>query len=63
MSQELVRTTPEAVGVPSAAVKAFVDAVQEKVGGLHSFMLLRHGQVAAQAWWPPYSADRPHMLF
>jgi len=63
MSQELVRTTPEAVGVPSAAVKAFVDAVQEKVGGLHSFMLLRHGQVAAEAWWPPYSAERPHMLF
>jgi len=63
MSQDLVRTTPEAVGIPAAAVSAFVAAVQEKVGGLHSFMLLRHGQVAAEGWWAPYTPDRPHMLF
>ncbi|MHB1317982.1 MAG: serine hydrolase domain-containing protein [Anaerolineae bacterium] len=63
MSQELVRTTPEAVGIPSSAVSAFVAAVEAKSPGLHSFMLLRHGQVAAEAWWPPYAPRRAHMLF
>jgi CubicO group peptidase (beta-lactamase class C family) len=60
---KLPRANPEAVGVPSAAVLAFVDAVEQKVGGLHSFMLLRHGQVAAEAWWAPYAPQLPHMLF
>lgn len=63
MSQELVRTTPEAVGISAAAVSAFVAAVEEKSPGLHSFMLLRHGQVAAEAWWPPYNPALPHTLF
>ena len=26
---------------------------------MHSFMLLRHGQVVAEGWWAPYSAERP----
>ncbi|KAE9133831.1 hypothetical protein PF010_g2674 [Phytophthora fragariae] len=26
-------------------------------------MLLRHGQVTAEGWWAPYSADLPHMMF
>jgi CubicO group peptidase (beta-lactamase class C family) len=47
----------------SAAVLAFVDAVEQKVGGLHSFMLLRNGQVAAEAWWAPYAPSYPHQLF
>ena len=59
----LPRCTPEAVGIPSGAVESFVLASEERVGGLHSLMLLRHGQVAAEAWWAPYSADRPHMLY
>src|SRR5207302_7371480 len=42
---------------------AFVDAVEAKVGGLHSLMLLRHGQAAAEGWWAPYAPEHPHMLF
>jgi CubicO group peptidase (beta-lactamase class C family) len=59
----LPRTSPEAVGIAPAAILAFVDAVEQKVGGLHSFMLLRHGKVAAEGWWAPYAARSPHMLF
>src|SRR5437764_14836224 len=55
----LPRTTPEAVGVDPSAVLAFVDAVEQKPGGLHSFMLLRHGRVAAEGWWSPYAAQYP----
>jgi len=44
-------------------VGAFVDAVEQRVGGLHSLMVLRHGQVAAEAWWAPYAPEHPHMLY
>jgi CubicO group peptidase (beta-lactamase class C family) len=61
--RRLPRVRPEEVGIAPAAILAFVDAVEQKVGGLHSFMLLRHGQVAAEGWWAPYAARYPHMLF
>lgn len=61
--RRLPRTHPESVGIDPAALLAFVDAVEQKVGGLHSFMLLRHGQVAAEGWWSPYAPQHPHMLF
>jgi CubicO group peptidase (beta-lactamase class C family) len=57
------RASPEAVGITPGAILAFVDAVEQKMGGLHSFMLLRHGQVAAEGWWAPYAPQHPHMLF
>lgn len=60
---KLPRAEPESLGISSAAILSFVDAVNEKVGGLHSFMLLRHGKVAAEGWWTPYKPGNPHMLF
>src|SRR5262245_41405906 len=30
---------------------------------MHSLMVLRHGNVVAEGWWRPYSADRPHELY
>src|SRR5438309_10018930 len=61
--RKLPRIRPEAVGIAPAALLAFVDAAEQKVGGLHSFMLLRHGQVAAEGWWSPYAPQHAHMLF
>ncbi len=58
----LPRSAPEAQGIPSAAIAAFVRAAQGKYD-LHSFMLLRHGTVVAEGWWQPYRAERRHMLF
>lgn len=57
------RSKPGALGVDPGAVAAFVDAVNAKVGGLHGFILLRHGKVAAESWWHPYGPSLPHMLF
>lgn len=53
---------PEELGIPSGAVKAMTEA-WEKTGGPHSFMLLRHGKIAAEGWWKPYAPEKPHMLF
>ncbi|MGI6366898.1 MAG: serine hydrolase domain-containing protein [Anaerolineae bacterium] len=63
MASELIRTTPEALGISSGAVSALVEALERNGGGAHSLMLLRHGRVAAEGYWAPYAADTPHMLF
>ena len=60
---ELQRTTPESQGISSAAILQFVEAVESQIHELHSFMLLRHGNVVAEGWWSPYGRDIPHMLF
>ncbi len=56
-------STPEAQGIPSSAILGFVDAVEKDPGNIHSFMLLRHGNVVSQGWWDPYEPDRQHMLY
>ncbi len=59
----LPRSTPEAQGIPSAAITRFVEAVEANISELHSFVLLRHGSVVAEGWWAPYRPELPHMLF
>ena len=56
--------TPESLGISSQAVLNFIEAVEkERPNDLHSFILMRHGQVAAQGWWNPFQPESPHMLF
>lgn len=62
-SVPLPRSSPESQGVSSAHVRAFVEAADENVQNMHSFMLLRHGQVVAEGWWAPESAEKPHILW
>ena len=54
---------PEEVGIVREGVNSFLDALQQHSLELHSFMLLRHGKVAAQGFWHPYQAQLPHMLY
>ncbi len=57
-AKSLPRSTPEAQGISSAALLAFVEAL-ERIPEMHSLMLLRHGCVAAEGWWSPYTAGAP----
>ncbi len=56
-------SSPEAQGVSSAKVEAFVQAADQQVRSMHSFMLVRHGHVVAEGWWKPEAADKPHVLW
>lgn len=60
---ELPRSTPEAQGVSSAGVLAFVEAANREIDSLHSVMIVRHGHVVAEGWWAPYHAEAPHALY
>ena len=62
-AQPLPRSTPEAQGVSSAGIRAFVEAADKQVDTMHSFMLVRHGQVVAEGWWKPETAEKPHVLY
>ncbi len=62
-NKNLVHSTPEAQGIASAAILAFIEAAERDIDSLHSFMLLRHGAIVAQGWWSPYAPEHPHMLF
>jgi CubicO group peptidase (beta-lactamase class C family) len=61
-SQTLPRSSPEAQGVSSAGIRGYVEAADQQVNTMHSFMLLRHGQVVAEGWWKPEAADKPHVM-
>ncbi len=61
--QQLPRSTPEAQGVASEGILAFLDAVAASKHEFHSLMILRHGQVIAEGWWSPYRARARHMLY
>jgi CubicO group peptidase (beta-lactamase class C family) len=63
---QLRRTSPEAEGIPSSAILDFVRAVEQHdrpLDAVHGFMLLRHGNVAAEGWWTPYGPQAPHSLY
>src|SRR5258706_5505774 len=62
-SHSLPRSTPERQGVSSAAVLDFVDTADRQIDTMNSFMLIRHGSVVAEAWWAPYDAATPHILY
>ncbi|MEI9946863.1 MAG: serine hydrolase [Chitinophagaceae bacterium] len=59
----LPRTSPEAQGISSAAVRNFIKAANESAIGLHSFMLMRHGNVVAEGWWKPFEPQYKHTLY
>jgi len=61
-SLSLPRSTPEAQGVSSASVRAFVEAADQQVNTMHSFMLVRHGHVVAEGWWKPEAPEKLHVM-
>jgi CubicO group peptidase (beta-lactamase class C family) len=63
VTSPLPRSSPEAQGISSAAVLAFIEAADKDIDAMNSFMLLRHGNVVAEGWWAPYNARSPHSLY
>lgn len=62
-AQHLPHSLPEAEGVDSKVILDFVNAARGSKTEFHSFMLLRHGKVVAEAWWNPYKPELRHTLY
>jgi CubicO group peptidase (beta-lactamase class C family) len=63
LDRSLPRSLPEAQGVSAAELLEFIEAADAEIDAMHSFMLVRHGQVIAEGWWEPYNPESPHMLY
>ena len=61
--EALKRVSPEEVGIHSQCMIDFIKQVQAEGIELHSLMVLRHGQVCAEAWWKPYDSVTPQTMF
>lgn len=60
----LPRSTPEPLNISEQGIQAFLDAVEsESKHEMHSLMILRNGQVAAEGWWAPYGPDYKHTMY
>ena len=59
----LERCTPESVGISSADILRLMDTFREMGIENHSFMILRHGKVCAEAWAHPMRPEIPHALY
>ncbi|MDX2283794.1 MAG: serine hydrolase domain-containing protein [Bacteroidia bacterium] len=62
-SGALPRSTPEAEGVASPGISAFIDAADAAGIELHSLMMLRNGKVVAEGWWAPYGPELRHTMY
>ena len=56
-------TTPEAAGIPSAAVARFLARLESKRLCMHSVLMLRRGELAVEAYWHPYDRRSLHRLY
>ncbi|MCD7774445.1 MAG: serine hydrolase [Clostridiales bacterium] len=51
------------VGIDTVQVQAMIDQMLEERLNLHSLMIIRHNQVACEAWRKPLSDKDPHMAY
>lgn len=56
-----IRVAPERVGISSAAIEKMLDKMDNI--NMHGVMVVRHGMVAAEGYWKPFSARRLHRLY
>jgi len=59
----LPRSVPEAEGVSSEGILAFLNVAENSRHELHSIIFLRHGKVIAEGWWDPYKPELKHTLY
>lgn len=62
-ASKLPRSTPEKEGVIPDSILHFLTAFGNSTNELHSFMLIRHGQVVAETWNTPYRPDLRHTMY
>jgi len=59
-NKNLPRVTPGSVGISSKAISDFLDYIENCGTEMHGLMIMRHGKVAAEGWWAPYSKALKH---
>jgi CubicO group peptidase (beta-lactamase class C family) len=63
MKKDFREITPEAAGIPSAAIAGFIDRLQDKTLPMHSILVLKGDQIAAEAYWKPFDRTFRHRMY
>lgn len=63
MTYRLERTCPESVGIMSASILNCIDTAEAKNLELHSLLIVRHGKLAAELYWKPYSDSSQNHVY
>ena len=62
--QMMAAATPEALGVSSKGLVAYLEACERELDYEHGFVLLRHGELVAEGSWAPFDTlNEPHALY
>ena len=59
----LSHVSPESRGMPSEAIIAFMDDLEQNNFNMHSFMLIRNEKVLAECYWPFFNAEKQHRMY
>ena len=59
----LVYASPESLGISSRSILGFLEDMKTYKIPLHSYLVLRHGKVAAEGYCAPFDADRKHRMY
>ncbi|MCL2479141.1 MAG: beta-lactamase family protein [Treponema sp.] len=54
---------PELLGIPSVKLLEFLLYLEEKKMCMHSILILRHGKIAFEAFYPPFTGDTLHRMY
>ncbi len=56
-------SAPEEVGLPSGSVQNLIDEFNENGLYMHSFLMIRHGKIAAEGYWAPFAKESKHRMY
>ncbi|MCL2709610.1 MAG: beta-lactamase family protein [Planctomycetaceae bacterium] len=62
-AKKLPYASPESQGVPTEAIVAFMEELEQNNLNMHSFMLLRNGNILAECYWSHFAADKKHRMY
>lgn len=63
MILKLERSSPETLGINSQSIVDFINAARDQGIAMHSLMILRHGMIAAELYWKPYSSHSENHVY
>ncbi len=57
------RKRPEEVGIPSAAIREYIESLRRQKIALHSLLVMRHGYLVYEGYGYPYTKDTNHRMY
>jgi CubicO group peptidase (beta-lactamase class C family) len=56
-------STPEEQGLDSASILSMLQEIQKEEMNIHSVMVIRHGYLVTEAFFPPYTREIKHPIY